>query len=423
MNDAIHLVVSVAVIWVTAYFGLLMTDQFFRIRRASEFRTKELELFRERLKAIRDPLAQFVGKSETAWTGYRKFRILRKQVEADSICSFYLTPHDGRPLPAFLPGQYLTFRLDIPGQKKPVTRCYSLSDGPIHPDHYRVTIKKQSAPPNRGDVPPGVASTFFHERLNEGDIIDIRAPSGQFHLHVDRRTPVVLIGGGIGLTPMLSMLNYVAETGASREVWFFYGIRNGREHVMKDQLSGLRSRHPNIRIVTCYSDPLPEDREGADYDHPERVSVELMKKELGVSNFDFYVCGPPPMMESITKDLYAWGVPEERVHFESFGPASVKKVAAPSSSEAPSAAGLLPVNFRRSNKTVDWTPATGSLLELAEANGIKLDAGCRSGNCGTCAVAMVAGEVCYATRPGASIDPGTCLVCVAIPKTSMAIEA
>ena len=423
MGEPIHVVAFVAVLWVSGYLGLLMIDQLFRLRRLSVLRSQESEIFRARLDAIRNPLVQLVGKAEGQWVGYRKFRIVRKQLEADSICSFYLAPHDGRPLPPYLPGQYLTFRLDIPGQNKPVTRCYSLSDGPTHEDYYRVTIKKQSAPPNKAEVPAGLASTFFHDGLSEGDLIDLKAPSGQFHLRVDTQAPVVLIGGGIGLTPMLSMLNYIAATKSRREVWFFYGIRNGREHVMKQHLREVGANHPNIRVVTCYSDPLKEELEGADFDYAERVSIDLLKRVLGVNNFDFYVCGPPPMMESITKGLYDWGVPEDRVHFEAFGPASVKKVTANSPAIVPSSATALTVAFKRSGKTLEWTGAAGSLLELAEANGIALDAGCRAGNCGTCSIAVIDGEVNYVTQPGAAIDPGTCLACLALPKTHLSISA
>ncbi len=121
-------------------------------------------------------------------------------METGDICSFYLEPHDRRPLPSFMPGQYLTFRLNIPGQAKPVIRCYSLSDGP-KAEYFRVTIKKVGPPPGKADGKPGLVSSHFHDQIEQGDIVDVKAPGGQFFLDPAEDTPAVLIGGGIGLTP------------------------------------------------------------------------------------------------------------------------------------------------------------------------------------------------------------------------------
>ncbi len=140
-----------------------------------------------------------------AWNGFRTFRVDRKDIEdvAQSVCSFYLVPEDAQPLPAFLPGQFLTFRLDVPtpvGTTEQIIRCYSLSDAP-RPDYYRVSIKRVPAPAGSG-FPPGRSSNFFHDHVAVGDILQVRAPAG--HFHIDRSdAPVVLIGGGIGITPML----------------------------------------------------------------------------------------------------------------------------------------------------------------------------------------------------------------------------
>ncbi|CAN0187601.1 unnamed protein product, partial [Phaeothamnion confervicola] len=336
----------------------------------------------------------------------------------------YLAPHDGRPLPAYLPGQYLTFRLQIPGQPREVTRCYSLSDSPDHSDYYRVTIKRIPQPPNVPDAPSGLVSSHFHDRLQVGDIVDVKAPSGHFHLDVNSRTPVVLIGGGIGVTPALSMLNYLIAAPGKRDVWFFYGVRNGREHILKDYLREVAAQHDNVHLVACYSDPLPGEKAAEDFHFGERVSVDLFKRVLGVNNFDFYICGPAPMMESLTKGLSQWGVPEERIHFEAFGPASVKKVAKAEPGAGASDATALDVTFVRSGKTVQWSPAAGSLLELADAHGIRLDSGCRAGSCGTCMTAVRDGQVDYPSgKPDFDIEKGSCLACVAVPRSPLSLDA
>lgn len=421
MAILIHSVALVATLLGAAYLGLLLFEGYRRQRHLADLHEEEKAVFRARLEVVRAPLAQ-VSAQVQAWSGYRKFRLEGKVLEAESVCSFYLAPHDGRPLPAFLPGQYLTFRLSIPGQTREVVRCYSISDSPDHTDYYRVTIKRLPPPPSMPAAPSGLSSSHFHDHLQVGDFLDVKAPGGQFHIDIEHRGPVVLIGGGVGVTPVLSMLNYIATAPGKREAWFFYGVRNGREHVMRDYLREFDAQHQNIHIVVCYSDPLPGDRAGVDYDYAERVSVELFKRVLKVTNFDFYICGPPPMMETLTRDLDAWGVPENRIHFEAFGPASVKKI---SQSAQPAAADTpgFELNFTRSAKKLIWTPGSGSLLEFAEANGVQIDSGCRAGNCGTCATAVREGQVSYLSAPGAQIEKGSCLACISVPKTALSIDA
>lgn len=424
MAVVIHSVALLATVLTLVYLGFLVQGAYRRQARMAQLHQDERAMLRARLDLIATPLAKVASeKVQAAWSGFRKFRVDGKVLEAVSCCSFYLAPHDGRPLPAYLPGQYLTFRLQIPGQPREVTRCYSLSDSPDHSDYYRVTIKRIPPPGGVPDAPPGLVSSHFHDRIQVGYILDVKAPSGHFHLNVDSRTPVVLVGGGIGVTPALSMLNYLVSAPGKREVWFFYGVRNGREHIMKDYLREIAEQNEHIHLVACYSDPLPNERVVEDYHFSERISVDLFKRVLEVNNFEFYICGPPPMMESLTKGLAEWGVPDDRVHFEAFGPASVKKVAKPYPAEAADTSGV-EVNFVRSNKTVLWSRGAGSLLELAEAHGIRIDYGCRAGSCGTCVTAIRDGQVDYLSgNPDFDIEKGSCLACVAVPKSALSLDA
>jgi ferredoxin-NADP reductase len=424
MAVVIHSVALLAAVLTLFYFGFLVQGAYRRQSRMAQLHQEERAMLLARLDLIATPLAKVsLEKGQAAWSGFRKFRVEGKVLEAESCCSFYLAPHDGRPLPAFLPGQYLTFRLQIPGQSREITRCYSLSDSPDHTDYYRVTIKRIPPPGATPDAPPGLVSSHFHDRLQVGDILDVKAPSGHFHLNVDSRTPVVLVGGGIGVTPALSMLNYLLSAPGKREVWFFYGVRNGNEHILKDYLREIAEGNPHIHIVPCYSDPLANDRPEQDFRFAERVSVDLFKRVLEVNNFEFYICGPPPMMESLTKGLAEWGVPEEHIHFEAFGPASVKRVAKTDPAAAVDQAGV-EVNFVRSNKTVLWSNGAGTLLELAEAHGIRMDSGCRAGSCGTCVTAIRDGKVDYlGGNPDFDIEKGSCLACVAVPKGALSLDA
>jgi len=357
-----------------------------------------------------------------AWAGFRPFRVERKHSEdaAGSICSFYLVPTDGQPLPAFLPGQFLTFRLDLPTEQ--IVRCYSLSAAP-RPDYYRVSIKRVPAPAG-SDLPPGRSSNHFHDHVAVGDILQVRAPGG--HFHIDRGdSPVVLIGGGIGITPMLSMLHWCLAEQPGREVWLFYGVRNGREPVMKAELEALAAAHPNFRLRFCFSDPLPEDRpeDYQHYLHHGRVDVNLLRLSLPLKPYHFYICGPTPMMESLVTGLEDWGVPEARIHFEAFGPASIKRQPASAPLGAVAPASDIVVTFAKSGKQLPWQPASGSLLEFAEANGIQVDSGCRAGGCGSCQTTIQSGEVSYRQAPDYDPEPGSCLLCCCAPKTSVTLEA
>ncbi len=423
MTTLVHSIALLGTLLILVYMALMTKGLLRRYAHAEALFENQNALFKARIDLMSSPVGKAANdKSAAAWSGFRKFRVAKKIMEKGDCCSFYLEPHDGRELPGFMPGQYLTFKLKVPGQPKEVTRCYSLSDSP-NPNYYRVTIKRVPPPPKSPELPPGVSSNHFHNNVQEGDILDVKAPGGNFHIDVESRSPVVLIGGGIGVTPMLSILNYLITSPIKREVHFFYGVRNGSEHMHKDLLNQIAREHSNVRINVCYSDAVEGEVQGKDFQFGERVSVDLFKRELQVNNYDFYTCGPPPMMESITKGLQEWGVPDSKIHYEAFGPATVKKVAKPEAAAAAAEGPALEVKFVNSNRTVNWSSASSSILELAEANGIKLDSGCRAGNCGSCVTTVRSGEVEYPSgKPGFDVEKGCCLACVAVPKAGTALS-
>jgi ferredoxin-NADP reductase len=374
------------------------------------------------LPGTRDTLP--AAEISTARQGFRTFRVERKVVEdvVQSVCSFYLVPEDRQPLPPFLPGQFLTFRLDLPAGEasEQIIRCYSLSDAP-RPDAYRVSIKRVPAP-SGSDYPPGRSSGYFHDHVAVGSQLQVRSPAG--HFHIDRGdAPVVLIAGGIGITPMLSMLNWCLAEQPDREVWLFYGVRHGREMVMKSHLAALAAAQPNFHLRLCFSDPLPEDEAGRDYHHRGRVDVSLLRTQLPLKPYHFYICGPTPMMASLVSALEDWGVPDARIHFEAFGPASIKRKNEITTVPTQVTDSDIVVTFAQSGKQLPWQPGAGNLLEFAEANGISVNSGCRAGGCGTCQTTIRAGEVFYRQPPDFDPEPGSCLLCVSSPKTSVTLEA
>ncbi len=380
----------------------------------------EAEELKAKIKNIMERRELEAKQVRLAWSGFRKFKIISKVKETDDISSFYLAPHDGKELPGFNPGQFLTFQIHLPNHPQPVIRCYSLSDSPFYPDRYRVTIKRILASKDRSDLPAGLVSNYFHDSLNEDDIVDVKAPSGHFFLQMTKKTPVVLIAGGVGITPLLSMLNTITEMGSQREVWFFFGVRNKKEHVMKEHLEMIEREFENVHLNIFYSAPEETDVLNEDYHSKGRITIEKIKGILPSSNFDFYICAPPPMVKTLKKDLVDWGVPKKNINFEAFGPDTVKGCKPDTGKEGDV---KLNVKFERSGKTLVWDSNTASLLEFAEANGISIDSGCRAGNCGTCLTAIKSGSVELVGEPGDEPEAGSCLTCISIPKGDLSLDA
>jgi uncharacterized protein len=384
--------------------------------------------------AVPPEAAPEVAQSATAaWAGYRTFHVERKVLEdaTAQVCSFYLVPEDQKPLPPFFPGQFLTFQLDIPspqGGTPAVIRCYSLSDAP-HAGSYRISVKRAPAPVG-SQVPPGRSSNYLHDHVGVGSPLQVRAPAGHFHIdHSD--APVVLIGGGIGITPMLSMLNWCLTEQTGRELWLFYGVRNQDELVMLTHLKALAAQHANFHLHLCLSNPQAGEADvhsaGPVHHHHSRVDVALLRRLLPLKPYHFYLCGPTAMLQSLVPALEDWGVPDGRIHFEAFGPASIpRKKAAPATGATKQASAkqdAVLVSFAKSGKQVAWDPGMGSLLDFAESHGIVVNSGCRAGGCGTCQTSIRAGEVAYTQAPDFDPEPGSCLLCVCTPKTAVTLEA
>ncbi len=404
---------------------LLLVASTRRMARETEQQRVALDLLREQVALARARRTELDEEQELGtWKGYRKFEVKRRRPETEDICSFYLAPHDGKPLPPFHPGQYLTFRLHIPDPDsprrapKPTIRCYSLSET-ANTAYYRISVKRI---PGHAGHPPGVASSFFHGAVAVGDIVDVKAPSGHFYLDLERQTPIVLIAGGVGITPVLAMLNTLVAKRQEREVWFFYGVRMRGEAMRLEQLEQFARDHYWFHLHVCYSQPGDRDVVDPKMHHHTFVDMALLQDLLPSNNFDFYICGPPPMMESLTAGLKAWGVPDDHVFFEAFGPASVKKASAATGKVA-AVATKHRIRFVKSGCDCEWDGSPDSLLELAEQHEVPMDFGCRAGNCGTCLTAIRAGEVRYVVEPSAEPEPGTCLTCIAVPASDLELDA
>ncbi len=369
-------------------------------------------------------------KAPPAWQGFKDFIVQRRVMEdlAGSVCSFYLVPVDGQKLPSFKPGQFLTFKLQIKdpvsGEAKSIMRCYSLSASP-QPDYYRGSIKRVPPPARQPDVPPGCSSSYFHDHVQEGAKLSVKAPSGHFHLVETEPLPIVLVGGGIGITPMVSIANSLPGNASSREIHLFYGVRNSADHAMKEHLEKLQQTHANFHLHVCYSRPSEQDKEGVDYQHQGHVDIKRLRLTLPLKRHQFYICGPRAMMESLVPALETWGVATDDIYYETFGPASLlkHKKARQQVSKPTEAQQAITVTFSKSGKSIAWNPDAESLLALAEDNNIEVGSGCRAGSCGSCQTALESGEVDYNQDPDAVIEAGHCLLCISKPKNDLTLTA
>lgn len=249
------------------------------------------------------------------WNGYRNFVVERKVPENDLVTSFYLTPADGGPLPSFRPGQYITVKADLPTSP----RNYSLSDRP-ESGHYRISVKRETA--HLVGNPNGLISCHLHDDVQEGDHVQLGPPCGEFVL--DREAlgdrPVVLLAGGIGVTPLMSMAKSLAFEGARNPVYFLQAARNSQTHALAKELRQLSADHDNVYTKVIYNEPLEGDQQNGHCDVTGCITRELMANWAPVKEAEFYFCGPKMFMKHVVGILRELGVDESRIHFEFFGP-------------------------------------------------------------------------------------------------------
>ncbi|GEN84876.1 flavohemoprotein [Sporosarcina luteola] len=241
--------------------------------------------------------------AEGGWRTFKDFIIADKVQESEVITSFYLKPADGEKLPTYKPGQYITVRFSIPGDEFTLNRQYSLSQAPGN-DTFRISVKREDE-----CVPNGKASVHLHNGLNIGDTIEVSAPAGDFYLDTESTTPVTLISGGVGITPMMAMYQTIANVSPERPVAFLHSARTRGHQAFHKVLNSLTETLPNTKYEVLYSE------EGDGF-----INREFLAKHVAEGS-DIYVCGPTPFMQAVISALVANGVAEDKIHFEFFGPA------------------------------------------------------------------------------------------------------
>ncbi|MBO9552785.1 pyridoxamine 5'-phosphate oxidase family protein [Pseudomonas sp.] len=338
------------------------------------------------------------------------WRVARVEQESRDIRSFYFAADE--PV-AFLPGQHIPVRIPL-GSDAPLIRTYSLSCAPSD-GYLRISVKAQ-----------GPASRYLHERVRAGDRLEVRLPMGSFTLDSTSDRPVVLIGAGVGITPLIAMLRELLAGGQGRRIHLFQGARSLSDLPFRQELAELRQQTgTGLSVHRSLSRPETEAVQGRDYEHSGRLGIEQIKATLALDDYDFYLCGPASFTQDVYEGLRSVHVPDARIHAETFGPSTLRRHGddnRPALQQPPAASEPVPVYFASSAKEARWSPGSGTLLELAEARGLSPEFSCRGGSCGTCKTKVVSGQVHYPNPPAEMPESGTALICCAVPAQALVLE-
>ena len=336
---------------------------------------------------------------------WQAWRVLRVEQESRDIRSFYLEPpSDSRVV--FAPGQHIPVQVQIDGEAAMI-RTYSLSSAPSD-GYLRISVKAQ-----------GPASRHLHERVKAGDMLDVRSPMGSFTLDEQSTRPLVLIGAGVGITPLLAMLREQLSKGQARRIHVFHGARSLADLPFRQELASLRQQAGGLlHVHRALSQPEDHAVAGQDYEFTGRLGIEQVKATLALDDYDFYLCGPGSFTQDLYEGLRTVHVPDARIHAEAFGPSTLRRhtdAGQPTLQQPPAAREPVPVYFAASAKEARWAPGSGTLLELAEARGLAPEFSCRGGACGTCKTRLVSGQVHYPNPPAELPEAGSVLICCAVP--------
>ncbi|TCS94884.1 NO-inducible flavohemoprotein [Hazenella coriacea] len=256
------------------------------------------------------------ANEQAGWQLFRDFLVVKKVKESDVITSFYLQPTDGEKLAPFQPGQYTSVKVHVPGQPYEQIRQYSLSASP-HSDTYRISVKREEG---RNGHPEGLISSYLHDHIKEGSILPITPPAGDFVLDQEIDTPVVLLAGGVGITPLMSMFETLLKTQPQRPVTLIHATINGSVQAFKKQIEQA-SQLPQVNIHFCYEQPTEQDELHPLFSKKGYIDEEWLRTIVPTVEADFYFCGPVPFMRAVKQALENMEVAPERIHYEFFGPA------------------------------------------------------------------------------------------------------
>lgn len=358
------------------------------------------------------------------WKG--KLKVAAIYQETPGVKTFRLQEADGGMVPfEFLPGQFLTYSAEIDG--KTVRRSYTIASSAAQTAYVETTIKREDG---------GIFSDHMHDRVKEGDLLDVMAPSGAFTFTGVEADSVVLVGGGVGITPLMAAIRYLWDIAWRGEIYLVYGAQSTEQFIFRDELEYLQRRMSNLHVAATMARSAGTSWMGSEgyitADFLMRAVPELTKRRV-------HLCGPPGMMESLRKTLGELGVPPNQIKAEAFGPArgAVPPPATPAVPKRATENGVsqddttiigpaaASIRFARSDKVAPLPPDK-SVLEVAESVGVPIDYSCRAGICGVCKTHLLEGSVTMEVQDALTEDDkagAIILACQAKSIGNLAVEA
>jgi ferredoxin-NADP reductase len=335
--------------------------------------------------------------------------------ETHDVKTFRFLATDSRQF-RYKAGQFITLKLNIDG--KSVLRSYSISSTPSRPDVLEITVKRVPSPPDLPHVPPGLVSNWLHDHLKAGDILETKGISGKFSCVDHPSRQLLLISAGSGITPLMAMTRWLYDTGKDHDIIFFHSARDREDIIYDRELQLLNQRNPRFHLAISLTRSQDQSWEG--------LTGRLDAKMLQAIASDYkertvYVCGPDTFMSGVKNLLASLAFPMNNYYEESFG--SGKKVKKEKTGAGTGEKTSLLI-FRESGKEIA-SDGQETILDIAAAEGIEINSSCRSGNCGTCKVRKLAGEVKYEGEPkgleATEAEAGYILACIAYPVATVTI--
>lgn len=362
------------------------------------------------------PVMKSASEPVDKWRG--ALRVCRVFEEARGVRTFRLAALDHIALPfTYFPGQFMTVSAPIAG--KTVRRSYTIASSPTQLHYASITVKREDH---------GVFSRYLHDEIEEGDTLDVVAPNGKFTFTGTEADGIVLIAGGVGLTPMMSIIRYLTDIGWHKDIYLLFCCRTTSDFMFREELEQLQERHPNLHVFASMTRADGAIWMGLKGRFTKEILSHLVPE---IEKHRVHVCGPPPMMEAMLSMLAELGVPEEQVHTEAFGPARPpnrsisaredRLVAVDESTDAQEHH----VRFIQANKE-GVVRGRSTILDLADSIGVDIDNSCRTGQCGMCKVKLRSGQVTMEAEDALSDEEkkeGVILACQAIPSTDTEVEA
>lgn len=365
--------------------------------------------------------AAATAAAKRPWSG--RLRVAAIFSETPDVKTFRLMNLAGGDIPfTFMPGQFLTFSAEIAGER--ARRSYTIASSPTQRSHVEVTVKREAQ---------GLISRHLHDQVAVGDLLEVSAPMGVFTFTGAEADSIVLISGGVGITPMMSVTRYLTDLSFPGDIFFLHGARTPHDLVFREELEGLQKRYANLRVAVTVG-----SAEGTAWmGYQGYVSKEFIARVVPeIARRRVHLCGPPPMMAAVKAALAELGVPKEQVKTEAFGPARGVAAGTPAPLPAPAPVPAAPapavpriataeVSFTKSGKTGPLGP-NQSVLEAAEAIGVEIDYSCRVGICGVCRVPLLKGEVTMEVEEGLPPEEkarGIILACQAKSTGNLEVEA